>query len=49
MKANSEAWHTASDSEKQNLANKNQELGKSIGATYNSASGTWSKDGKNLY
>ncbi len=49
MKANSEAWHSASDSEKKELAQKNQELGKSIGASFDSASGTWSKDGTKLY
>lgn len=50
MKANSEAWHTASATEKKNLEAKNQELGKSIGASYNSGSGTWSKaDGTSLY
>lgn len=50
MKANSEAWHSASASEKKNLEAKNQELGKSIGATYNSGDGTWTKsDGSALY
>lgn len=49
MKANSQAWHTASDSDKEKLASKNQELGKQIGASYNSASGTWSKNGVSLY
>ena len=49
MKANSQAWHNASESERKNLAAKNQELGKSIGATFDSASGTWSKNGTKLY
>ena len=49
MQANSKAWHNASDSEKKALESKNQELGKSIGASYDSGSGTWSKDGTKLY
>lgn len=50
MQANSKAWHTASDSEKKRLEKENQSLGKSIGATYNSASGTWTNSsGKKLY
>ena len=41
MAANSAAWHTASESEKKRLEQENQKLGKSIGSTYNSATGTW--------
>ena len=41
MAANSAAWHTASESEKKKLEQENQKLGKSIGSTYNSATGTW--------
>lgn len=42
MKANSEAWHGASETERAKLEAENQQLGKSIGATYNSGTGTWS-------
>ena len=50
MMLNSEKWHTASDSEKERLALRNQELGDSIGADYDSATGKWySSDGKLLY
>ena len=48
MKANSEKWFTASESEKQALADKNKELGDSIGAKYNSASGKWYDSNGNL-
>ena len=50
MKANSEAWHSASASEKKRLESENQTLGASIGATYNSSTGTWtSANGTKLY
>ena len=50
MKANSEAWYSASDSEKKRLETENQNLGASIGATYNSGTGTWtSSTGSSLY
>ena len=50
MKANSEAWHTASETEKQRLEEENQRLGNSLGATFDSASGTWSNsNGSTLY
>lgn len=50
MKANSEAWHTASDYEKGRLEEKNQELGASIGATFDSETGEWyDSKGKPLY
>ena len=49
MQANSEAWHTASDSEKKRLEAENQRLGSQLGATFDSASGTWSKAGETLY
>lgn len=41
MKANSAAWHTASESDKTYLENRNQYLGGLIGAKYNSATGVW--------
>ena len=41
MKANSAAWHTASESEKKALEERNQYLGGLIGAKYDSATGTW--------
>lgn len=47
MKKNSDAWGTSSDKEALNATNR--ELAKSIGATYNSAEGTYYKDGKPLY
>ena len=50
MEANSAAWHTADDATKKKLEAENQALGKQIGGTYNSASGTWSdSSGNNLY
>lgn len=49
MKANSEAWHSASATERKELEAKNQALGKSLGADFDSASGTWSKNGTKLY
>lgn len=49
MQENSEAWHTASDEEKKVLEQENQKLGASIGATFDSDTGTWSKDGESLY
>ena len=41
MKANSEKWHTASETERQALHEENVKLGASIGATYDGASGKW--------
>ena len=41
MKANSAAWHSASESEKKALEDRNQYLGDLIGAKYDSATGTW--------
>ena len=49
MQANSEAWHTASESEKKILEEQNQTLGSLLGASFDSVSGTWSKDGESLY
>ena len=50
MEANSAAWHTADDATKKKLEAENQALGKQIGGTYNSASGTWSdSSGNSLY
>ena len=48
MKANSEKWFTASDSEKQALADENKKYGDSIGAKYNSATGKWYDSNGNL-
>lgn len=41
MQANSQTWKTASSTDQAKLAATNQQLGASIGATYNSSSGTW--------
>lgn len=41
MASNSELWHHTDDAGKRKLEAANQELGASIGATYNPASGTW--------
>ena len=41
MQANSEKWHTASESEKKALHDENVRLGESIGAKYDSSTGTW--------
>lgn len=41
MKENSEKWHSASEAEKEALHKQNQELGASIGAKYDEASGKW--------
>lgn len=50
MAANSAAWHTADAATKKKLEAANQELGKQIGGSYNSASGTWSdSSGSALY
>ena len=50
MEANSKAWHTADADTKKRLEAENQALGKQIGGTYNSASGTWSdSSGNSLY
>lgn len=44
MQQNSNAWHTASEEEKKELAAANQAIGKDLGLTYDSASGKWYKD-----
>jgi hypothetical protein len=49
MKANSAEWKSASAERRKELEADNQRLGSSIGATYDSASGTWWKDGNRLY
>lgn len=50
MKANSEKWYTASEEERKDLHELNQQLGDSIGADYDEATGKWySSDGKLLY
>ncbi len=49
MQANSAAWKSASASRRKELEAENQRLGDSIGATYNSGSGRWYKDGVPLY
>ena len=41
MQANSIKWHTASEAEKEALHKENLQLGASIGATYDEASGKW--------
>lgn len=47
MKANSQAWLTASDEMRNKLHGYNQQLGQLIGATY--YNGSWYKDGMLLY
>lgn len=47
MKANSEAWWSADESEKNRLANLNKILGSSLGATIDK--GVWWLNGKKLY
>jgi|GEM_PF-3497274 hypothetical protein len=50
MEANAAAWHNASPEEKKKLEAANQQLGSSIGASYNSNTGKWtSKDGTPLF
>lgn len=49
MKANSEAWHDASDEEKERLHNENVALGSLLGGSFDSESGSWFKDGNTLY
>ena len=49
MKQNSDAWHSADADTKKMLEAQNQELGKSIGASFDSASGTWTLNGQNIY
>lgn len=50
MAANSAAWHTADAATKKQLEAANQALGKQLGASFNSASGTWSdSSGNKLY
>lgn len=50
MKANSEAWHGASESERKRLEEENQRLGSQIGASFDSGSGTWTNSsGGSLY
>ena len=49
MKSNSMAWHSASTAKKADLSDENQRLGREIGATYRSASGTWEKNGLPLW
>lgn len=50
MAANSAAWHSADASTKKQLEAANQALGKLIGGTYNSKTGTWSNSsGGSLY
>ena len=49
MRANSEAWHNASDTEKARLEAENKQLGSQLGANFDATSGTWSKDGESLY
>ena len=50
MKANSSAWHGASEAERLALEQKNKELGSRIGASYNEGSGEWfTTSGERLY
>lgn len=49
MKTNSSKYLYATESEKINLHEDNKRLGSSIGATYDSGSGIWTKDNKRLY
>ena len=50
MKANSEAWHTADETEKKRLEEENQRLGSQLGASFDSVTGTWSNaSGNALY
>lgn len=50
MQANSIAWHmTTSQAEKDRLHDENVDLGNQLGLDYNSASGTWMKDGQAVY
>lgn len=50
MQSNSAQWHTSTQSQKDALYKQNQELGKSIGLTYNSSTGTWhNADGSRAY
>ena len=48
MKENSEKWHSASEEEKQALADRNKELGDSIGANRNDETGVWYDSNGNL-
>ena len=45
MQQNSEAWHTADAATKKTLEAANKELGSSLGASYDSKSGSWSSGG----
>ena len=50
MQANSEAWHNASESEKERLHEENKRLGNVLGASFDSSTGTWSNsNGSVLY
>ena len=49
MKANSNYWHYANDADKDYLHDQNVMLGESIGAQYDSTTGTWWKNGTPLY
>src|SRR5699024_8614269 len=49
MKENGRKWNSANDEERQRLRERNQELGRSIGAKYDSSTGIWYKHGLRLY
>ncbi|MBE7054403.1 MAG: hypothetical protein E7391_09090 [Ruminococcaceae bacterium] len=49
MQNNSNLWYMASDEEKKALQESNKMLGASIGATFDSATGTWWMDGERLF
>jgi len=50
MKANSAAWHTASDTQKQQLHEQNKQIAAKNGWSYDAASGTYSdKSGNRVY
>lgn len=49
MKKNSSKWQSASTSERLQIEKENQILGKQIGASYDSSTGVWHKDGRHLY
>lgn len=49
MKVNSQKWHSADAAERQRLADENQRIGRQMGFTYDSATGTWWENGVRLY
>lgn len=49
MKANSAAWHTSNSTNQEILHDLNESLGASIGASFHPGTGTWWKNGQQLY